>query len=148
MDITLWEAMKLAESRDAVAREYVTDFEITFELGYTTLRRFWSEGHSLSDSVVQTYLIILSQMWDTLIARKEGVAVAKQVSQRASQVLEAGGALTAQGREALQEFDLSIRDDRHRLNPGTTADLIAATLFVFLTEGAGLETFLDLVARW
>jgi triphosphoribosyl-dephospho-CoA synthase len=148
VDITLWEAMKLAEDRDTVAREYVTDFEVTFELGYAALRRFWSEGHSFSDSVVQTYLVVLAKMWDTLIARKEGVAVAKEVSRRAGQVLEAGGAFTPQGRDALQAFDRSIRDDRHRLNPGTTADLIAATLFVFLTEGDGLETFPDLLARW
>jgi triphosphoribosyl-dephospho-CoA synthase len=148
VDITLRQAMQLAESRDTVAREYVTDFEVTFELGYTTLRRFWSEGHVLSEAVVQTYLIILSRLWDTLIARKEGVDVAKEVSHRASQVLEAGGTFTPQGRDALLAFDRSIRDDRHRLNPGTTADLIAATLFVFLTEGDGLEAFPGLLARW
>ena len=47
-----------------------------------------------------------------------------------------------------QAFDRAIRDPEHRFNPGTTADLIAASLFVFLTEGDGLEIFPDLLVRW
>ncbi|MFN2168422.1 MAG: triphosphoribosyl-dephospho-CoA synthase, partial [Anaerolineae bacterium] len=34
VDITLLEAMGLAQDRDSVAREYATDFSLTFELGY------------------------------------------------------------------------------------------------------------------
>jgi triphosphoribosyl-dephospho-CoA synthase len=148
VDVTLLEAMRVAQDRDTVAREYATDFEITFELAYTALRQFWEDGHTLSDSIVQTSLTILAHVPDTLIARKEGPAVVQQVSHRASQVLQAGGAFSDQGREALRRFDRSIRDERHRLNPGTTADLIAITLFVFLTEGGALEMFPDLLARW
>jgi triphosphoribosyl-dephospho-CoA synthetase len=48
----------------------------------------------------------------------------------------------------LREFDLSIRDEKHRLNPGTTADLTAAVLFVFLTEGRAIEIFPELLERW
>lgn len=148
VDVTLLEAMRLAQHRDTVAREYVTDFEVTFELGYPTLRRLESEGHRFSDVIVQTALIILSQIPDTLIARKEGFAVAKDVSRRANQALQAGGAITERGREALYQFDRSIRDEQHRLNPGTTADLVAAALFVFLVEGGGLKTLPDLLRRW
>ena len=148
VDITLLQAMEMAQDRDAIAREYVTDFQITFELGYKSLRRMWDEGRDFSDAIVQTALIIMAQVPDTLIARKEGLAVAEEVAQRAQHVLEAGGAFSDEGREALHAFDLSIRDARHRLNPGTTADLIAATLFVFLTEGGGLEDFPDLLSRW
>jgi triphosphoribosyl-dephospho-CoA synthase len=148
VDITLREAMGLAQDRDAVAREYVTDFEITFELGYTTLYRLWMDGHRLSDSIVQTALTILSRVPDTLVARKEGLAAAQDVSRQAGQVLQAGGVFSDRGREALRQFDDAIRDDEHRLNPGTTADLIAATLFVFLTDGGMLGIFPDLLERW
>ncbi|MCK4472153.1 MAG: triphosphoribosyl-dephospho-CoA synthase, partial [Anaerolineae bacterium] len=44
VDITLREAMNLAQNRDTVAREYVTDFEVTFEIGYTTLRQEPAQG--------------------------------------------------------------------------------------------------------
>ena len=148
VDITLLEAMQLAQEWDTIAREYATGFAVTFETGYATLQRFWSEGHRFSESVVQTYLTILAQEPDTLIVRKKGWDVARDVSRQAKAVLEAGGSFSQAGRQALQEFDRAIRDPRHRLNPGTTADIIAATLFVFLTEGDGLEDFPDLLARW
>jgi triphosphoribosyl-dephospho-CoA synthase len=148
VDVTLREAMASAQERDTVAREYVTDFEVTFELGYVTLYQFWKEGRSFSDSIVQTALTILAQVPDTLIVRKEGMAVAQEISRQAQQVLRTGGAFSQRGREALRAFDLSIRDEGHRLNPGTTADLIAASLFVFLIEGEAMEAFPDLLAQW
>jgi triphosphoribosyl-dephospho-CoA synthase len=148
VDISLREAMRLAQHRDTVAREYVTDFEVTFELGYTTLSQVAAKGHRFSDAIVQTGLTILAQIPDTLIARKEGLKVSQDVSRRADQVLQAGGALSERGREALHRFDVSIRDEKHRLNPGTTADLVAAALFVFLVEGGGLQNFPELLSRW
>lgn len=148
VDVTLLEAMRAAQERDAVAREYATDFEITFEIGYVALRRFLDDGHRLSDAIVQTALTILARVPDTLIVRKEGLATAQSVSRQAARVLEAGGAFSQRGRDALEGFDRSIRDDEHRLNPGTTADLTTASIFVLLTEGGGLGRFDDLLARW
>jgi triphosphoribosyl-dephospho-CoA synthase len=148
VDITLLEAMRLAQSRDSVAREYVTDYEITFEIGFATLRQLWDAGYPFGDAIVQTYLTILAQVPDTLIMRKRGRQVAEEVSQRAAEVLKLGGPFSSRGQEALAEFDIAIRDPKHRLNPGTTADLIAATLFTFLTEGNGLENFPVLLQRW
>lgn len=148
VDVTLLEAMGAAQERDAVAREYTTDFEITFEIGYVALRAFLREDHRLSDAIVQTALTILTQVPDTLILRKEGPATAQSVSRQAARVLEAGGAFTRRGRSALEAFDRSIRDEENRLNPGTTADLTTASIFVLLTEGYGLEQFDDLLARW
>ena len=148
VDITLLEAMELAQERDSVAREYTTDFQLTFELGFATLKRLWDEGHAFGDALVQTYLTILSQVPDTLIVRKQGWPAAQEVSRQAAEVLQAGGALSPRGREAMAAFDRAIRDPKHRLNPGTTADLVAATLFTFLIEGDGLENFPALLQRW
>jgi triphosphoribosyl-dephospho-CoA synthase len=146
--VTLQEAMRAAQGRDAVAREYVTDFDITFGTGYAALRCFLEEGHRFADAVVQTALTILAQVPDTLIVRKEGLATARAVSRQAAQVLEAGGAFSRQGRQALEAFDRSVRDEEHRLNPGTTADLATASIFVLLIEGDGLKRFPSLLARW
>lgn len=148
VNVTLLEAMRAARDRDAVAREYVTDFEITFEMGYPALRRFLEEGRKLSNAIVQTALTILAQVPDTLIRRKEGPAVAQDVSRRAAAVLEVGGVFSGQGRAALETFDRSLRDDAHRLNPGTTADLTTASIFVYLIAGDGLKRFPDLLQRW
>ncbi len=74
-------------------------------------------------------------MPDTLIARKRGPDAAGRVSEGAREVLAAGGVRTAAGRTALAAFDASLRRDGHSLNPGTTADLVTAVLFVALLEG-------------
>jgi triphosphoribosyl-dephospho-CoA synthase len=146
--VTLLEAMRAAQGRDAVAREYVTDFEITFGTGYAALCRFLEEGRRFADAIVQTALTILARVPDTLIVRKEGLSTARAVSRQAAQVLEAGGAFSPPGREALEAFDRSIRDEEHRLTPGTTADLTTASIFVLLIAGDGLERFPSLLARW
>lgn len=148
VDISLREAMKLAQDRDTVAREYVTCFENTFNLGYPALHRHWDQGQRLSGSIVQTFLTILAQVPDALIARKNGPSVANKVSQSAQKVLRQGGIFSAEGRKAARNFDRSLRDEKHRLNPGTTADLVAAALFVFLIQENRLERFPALIRRW
>lgn len=147
-DLTLGQAMELARERDSVAREYVTDFEITFGLGYETLQEAWAKGYALSDCVVHTFLKVLAQVPDTLIARKRGPAAAEEVSRRAAEVLASGGCLCSSGRDEIVRLDRYLRDESHVLNPGTTADLVVAALFVFLTGGNMLEVIPDLIARW
>ena len=144
---TLRDAMCEARERDAVAREYATCFEITFAIGCPTLADVWRRGGTLSDAIVQTALTVLARIPDTLIARKEGFETAQQVSKRAQRVLDAGGVFSQPGREAIEAFDLALRDDRHRLNPGTTADLTTASIFVFLVEQE-LGRVQELLHRW
>lgn len=132
--ITLLEAMHLARERDAIAREYVTNFAITFEIGYPALRNAWSPTTIPSAAIVEAYLQILAQVPDTLIARKRGAEIALKVSQWAAQALQAGGVRTPEGRRAVSELDRKLRDEGHTLNPGTTADLTTATLFLFLLQ--------------
>ncbi len=136
-NLTLRAAMELARERDTVAREYCTDFEITFELTYPTLRSQRASGLELADAIVQTFLRLLSEVPDTLIARKNSSAVAEEVSHEAGIVLQNGGVCTPAGRSKLEEFDLALRRDGHRLNPGTSADLITAALFLYLIEQTG-----------
>lgn len=134
VDITLREAMDQARDRDALAREYVTDFEITFEVGLNALQRILEQGAGMSEAVVQTFLTILTQVPDTLITRKNGMEAARKVSGRAGQVLKYGGIFSEKGKAAIKRFDLDLRDKGHTLNPGTTADLTAAVLFAYLVE--------------
>jgi triphosphoribosyl-dephospho-CoA synthase len=130
--ISLLEAMAQARDRDTIAREYVTDYAITFEIGLTTLERTLGQGVGLPDAIVQTFLSILAKVPDTLIARKNGLAAAEDVSDRAGLVLKQGGIFNPNGQTAIEKFDLSLRSAKHNLNPGTTADIMAAVLFTYL----------------
>jgi triphosphoribosyl-dephospho-CoA synthase len=127
--------MALAADRDSVAREYATDYAITFELGAPTLRRARLDLLSWNDAIVETYLTVLAFAPDTHIARKLGTGVAAEVSRRARAILVAGGVRTPAGRRRVAALDRALRDARNARNPGTTADLTAAAIFVVLLEG-------------
>jgi triphosphoribosyl-dephospho-CoA synthase len=133
--VTLREAMALAAERDAVAREYVTDFALTFEVGVPAVRAARQEGLGWTEAAVEAYLTLLASTADTHIARKLGQAEADSVSRRAAEVRAAGGTRSDAGRKALAALDAELRDPRNRRNPGTTADLTCAALFVVILEG-------------
>jgi triphosphoribosyl-dephospho-CoA synthase len=133
--VTLREAMALAADRDGVAREYATDFATTFELGAPTLRRARQDGLDWADATVETYLTLLAAAPDTHVARKRGQAAAAEVTRLARAALAAGGVRTPAGRQAVAALDAALRDTRNVNNPGTTADLTAAAIFVALLEG-------------
>jgi len=133
-DISLRDAMVLAAGRDAIASEYATDFSITFETAAPALTAALDSGVEWPAAAVETSLTILAHQRDTLIERKLGRAAADAVSREAAEVLASGGVRTAGGRKQLEQFDAGLRDGGNRRNPGTTADLTAAALFVVIIE--------------
>ncbi|HET7564668.1 MAG TPA: triphosphoribosyl-dephospho-CoA synthase, partial [Gemmatimonadaceae bacterium] len=132
--VTLQEAMALAAERDSVAREYTTGFRTTFEIGAPALMRARADGLDWSDAIVETYLTLLAAVPDTHIARKLGPHTAVDVSRQAREVLDAGGVRTSEGRSAVAQLDAALRDAHNTRNPGTTADLTAAAIFVVLQQ--------------
>jgi triphosphoribosyl-dephospho-CoA synthase len=132
---TLRSVMTLAQARDAVAREYATNFAAVFDLGVPTLERARRDGLHWEFAAVETFLTLLAAAPDTLIQRKLGPAVAGSVSRQAMRVVALGGVRTDAGRDALATFDAELRDATNGRNPGTTADLTAATIFAALLTG-------------
>jgi triphosphoribosyl-dephospho-CoA synthase len=132
--VTLLETMRLAADRDLVAREYATGFELTFGCALPAFRAGRAAGLPPEDAIVEMYLTLLAREPDTLIARKLGRAAADAVRHQARTVVGEGGVRTAAGRAALAVFDSALRDSHNSRNPGTTADLTAAALFVSLIE--------------
>ncbi|MBL8799653.1 MAG: triphosphoribosyl-dephospho-CoA synthase, partial [Planctomycetia bacterium] len=60
---------------------------------------------------------------------------AEEASHRARAVLEGGWPDTASGQERFASFDAWLRAAGNRRNPGATADLVTACLFIGLREG-------------
>jgi triphosphoribosyl-dephospho-CoA synthase len=132
---TLVDVMRLAAARDGIAREYAAAFEMTFLTSVPALERARRDGLSWSDATVETFLTLLSASPDTHIARRGGAALAVDVTRQAREALDAGGVRSAEGRAAIDAMDRALRGSRHRGNPGTTADLTAAAIFVLLLHG-------------
>jgi triphosphoribosyl-dephospho-CoA synthase len=78
---------------------------------------------------------VLARSPDTHIARRAGEAAAQEVSRRARTALAAGGVRSAAGQRAIDEMDRDLRDTRNTVNPGASADLTAAAIFVVLVGG-------------
>jgi triphosphoribosyl-dephospho-CoA synthase len=128
--VSLLEAMAAAAHRDSIASEYATGYAIVFDEALPLLAGALRERPSTLDAIVSLHVALLATRPDTLIARKAGADAARAVSVDARQVRE--------GTLSLADFDASLRGDDHRLNPGTTADLVAATLLAALLSGVRL----------
>ena len=127
--VGLREAMASAAERDSVASEYVTDYALTFETGVPALGAALGDGLAVRDAIVELHLRLLAH-YARHADRAQGAAPA-----RAARVSCEARARSSRGRRALQSFDASLRTEGNKLNPGTTADLVTATLFVALVEG-------------
>jgi len=126
------ELMKNSLAKDTIADELSSGMEIIFRRGVPALDDNYKKTKSIRDAVTQTYLKLLTEFPDTFIARKLSMADAEEVSERAKTVVDKGGILTEDGIQAIDEFDYFLRNSKKKLNPGTTADLVAASLFVWL----------------
>jgi triphosphoribosyl-dephospho-CoA synthase len=130
----LREVMALAAERDLVARQYAKDFADVFELGLPALLAGLERFGRLEPAIQHCQLTWLAAFPDSLIVRKRGLESAREASRRAKQVLELGSVGTAEGRAAYDDFDRWLRADGHARNPGTTADLVTACLFLALHQ--------------
>lgn len=124
--VTLLEAMRAAKDRDRVARQYAEDYADVFGPGLEAMRAALETREPLEAAIVRVFLVLLSRFPDSLIARKLGPEAAVEVSTRAAHALKTG---------EITAFDAWLRQDGHRRNPGTTADLTTAVLYVALREG-------------
>jgi triphosphoribosyl-dephospho-CoA synthase len=132
---TLREVMALAADRDLVARQYVTNFHEVYHLGVGTLRDGFQRFGALEPAIIVCVLWFLASLHDSLIVRKCGAAIAEEASVWATTLLDIDFLRDPAGADRLRNFDRWLRADGHRRNPGTTADLVAACLFVALREG-------------
>jgi triphosphoribosyl-dephospho-CoA synthase len=132
--VTLLEAMRLAADRDMIARQYANGFADVFDFGVPAFLDGLERFGCVEAAIVHSQLRWLAEYPDSLITRKNSPAVAEDVRRRAAEVLRTGGLSTPEGRAAGVALDRHLRSDGNKLNPGTTADLIAACLFVALRE--------------
>ncbi len=128
---SLRQVMALAADRDSVARQYATAFREVFEEGVPALQDGLERTRTLEGAVIYCHLSWMARHPDSLIARKRGAVEAEEASRRAQEALATwDGDLSSLG-----ELDAWLRAEGHARNPGTSADLVTATLFVALRQG-------------
>ena len=133
--ISLYQVFKIASDYDSICSEWVNNYPITFDLAYPYLMRQLNENADLNTAVVNTFLKVLAEHPDTLIARKTDATTAQEISLMARSILNAGGIETALGKKEIEKFDAKLRRDGNLMNPGTTADIISAALTLCVLGG-------------
>lgn len=130
--LTLYDIMALsADPADGVpdgnAREWVTGFDRAF----AAADRLLADEGPVGDRTARVFLDLLADEPDTLVATIHGKATARNVSHRAGEVAdEIAGSDDLSAAEKLAEEFVNAG-----YNPGTTADLTAAALFIALEGG-------------
>jgi triphosphoribosyl-dephospho-CoA synthase len=121
----LLDLMRLSQGHDLIAREWSTGYSRSFHLAEDMYSEI--EALGISQGVARSYLQALSEEPDSLVRAKFGLAVAEQVS------LWAKEALQDETLEAARSLDRELLEKD--INPGSTADLVAAALFICLLKG-------------
>ena len=123
--VDILDAMFLAKDRDQIARQYSGEFrELILEIT-PILNNSIHTTRDVLRGICHAQINLLAKAPDTLIARKNGLQVALEVQHRARAVDPLNEADVA-------SLDTYLRSDGHQLNPGTTADLLAAALYLLL----------------
>ncbi|MGA0593691.1 triphosphoribosyl-dephospho-CoA synthase [Enterovirga sp. CN4-39] len=126
-DIDLRAAMAAAAERDRIAHAYVTGFQDLFETGLSALTEARSHGLAEPWPATAVHFAFLAGFRDSHICRKHGAACAEEVRAEAAAL----GRILFVNDEYVRDllaFDISLK--LRGLNPGTTADLTVATLFL------------------
>jgi len=124
-------AMRAAADRDQIARLWAEGFGPLFAGAVADLSTCLEAGVPLPDAIVECHLRQLAREPDSLIARKHGAVAAANVSAGAAAILRLPAAKRP---AATAAFDASLRSPQ-RLNPGTTADIVAAALYIQVRTG-------------
>ncbi|QDU59805.1 ATP:dephospho-CoA triphosphoribosyl transferase [Planctomycetes bacterium Pan216] len=134
---SLRDVMRLAASRDLIAKQYADGFVDLFDFGVPTLTRLLGHRVGTEEAVVRLHLEWLATYPDSLIARKSSFPTAEHVSEKTRTLLARIPMGCLLGDARYWAFDAWLREERH--NPGTSADFVAASLYVALQTG---------VVRW
>ncbi|WP_224335078.1 triphosphoribosyl-dephospho-CoA synthase [Haloprofundus halobius] len=119
--LTLYDVMELSADRDGNAREWTGGFRRTF----AAADAICDDDGPVPDRAARAFLDLLADEPDTLVTTQHGGDVAAAVSKWADD---------ARGDEAAAER-LAEALVAEGVNPGTTADITAAALFVALERG-------------
>jgi triphosphoribosyl-dephospho-CoA synthase len=132
----LVDAMRVVEDIDQVAKTYCTRFHFLFDEVVPALKQALEHCGDTSEGIRLFQLRWLARFGDSLVHRKLGEHENRLLQKKAIRLLKIfeseNQQMTDRFEKNWQALDKWMREEGHRRNPGTTADLIAAGLFVLL----------------
>lgn len=141
--VNLQYAMKLASEKDRIALQYTSDYQDVFNFSLLRYNDYLEKWGSRDWAAALVYIELLSTFPDSHVERKYGNQYRGMIQ---TEMLELGRSI-ALVNDPEQLKPRFFRIDRlfksHGINPGTTADLIVATvLTAFLEDWSQLHNYL------
>ena len=131
-NINLLKLFQLSKNREIVMEDLSNNLNIILNEAYPQLRKTYFKTKNLPGSITETFLQILSNHKDTLIARKTTKEKSEEISQNAEDLINSGGYFN--NKKGYKKLDKKLRKTQN-LNPGSTADLTyGSILFLLLRD--------------
>ena len=121
-----YELLTISASYDLISRELVEGFELTFK--HAALIADFARNKPINDAITHADIHLLAEEEDTFITMKFGSERSRYVKESAKQIVTKG-----YKREDIEALDAELIRDG--VNPGSTADIIAAALFISILGG-------------
>jgi triphosphoribosyl-dephospho-CoA synthase len=124
--LSLYDILTISAVYDSISRELVAGFDKTFR--YATWIRNYTAENGINKTITHAYLRLLSREEDTFVKMGFGAEKSRYVLERAKEIVSRGYKL-----KEIEAFDEELI--KEGINPGSTADIIAAALFVAILGG-------------
>ncbi len=123
-NVKFYDLLKISADKDLIAKELTTKMDISFRY-LVFLKNFSIFSREISrGEILLLYLNLLSKYPDTLIAKKYGINMARDVSKMAKEVIDKN--------LAIEKFSDYMY--KNNINPGSTADITANVVFLYLLK--------------
>lgn len=128
--LTLGRLFEISAPVDPLCKEITEGYPLVLRRLYPRLLKKAAGIDSIEEAVVQVFMWMLSEKLDGHILRKNGLAAAKLIREYAKKTL-----IKYDSNQSLDEATAYLEKNiPHEINPGTTADFMAASIMCWLVD--------------
>ncbi|MGI6575200.1 MAG: triphosphoribosyl-dephospho-CoA synthase [bacterium] len=127
--LTRGERFFLVYGLTGIRGEVAAGLPTIINYGLPALEEARAAGLNENDSLIHVLLAVMTTTEDTNIVGRHSLDMLHAVHEASRSIIAQGGMLSKKGREMVRQLDADFT--RQRISPGGSADLAAATFFVF-----------------
>lgn len=132
--VNLLEAMRLASRKDRIALQYITNFQDIFDFSLILYYNALSRWDDQSWASVASYVGLLSRYPDSHIERKYGDQFSEMIAAKMAMLSEELSETISPERIKPMLYQVDHELKSIGVNPGTTADMVVATVLAAFIE--------------